>query len=741
MASDNASNEVASEVKPGVSNVFFGRLGHMEEFSPDNAAAWPTYLERLQFSFTANGVVEEEQQRAVLCSVCGAAMYAILRTLCSPATPAETPYADIRLLAETALDFKKAYEKAVAAEYAKRQTAAIRAALPARPTCIGWIKHQRGTSQVQLNGAPVSNSSRVEGQAAVRDQSKVVTTVKTVLQDYSEVFKPGLGKSTGPPVRIEVEEQATPKFHKPRQVPFALLPKVEEAIKHRLPLPVKDELEPPLGDILLLEAAPEVPLDSTKITAWTRTDPVLSRVHRWILQGWPSGKVPEEFRPFVARKNELPTYRNCVLWGSRVVIPCSAQAQVLDILHTTHPGVVRMKGLARTTVWWPGIDNHIERKIFTWMDHLFSGTSWTVLEVFGSSILATLCMHGTIRGAPSGFPGSSLQSRGSFLTRFVSPTVAYGDDMLIRSAALPAHYLLGGADSDSGGDTADDVDPSLVGQDLPLPGVSEALPSSNPPFSPAPEPNNPDAPGSPPQEQSSPSQPPAAEASRYPRRDRRAPQRYPDYIRFFAPLSKLVFAVYIAHQPLQYLFYASRQESFDYNYFLMGYFYVGSLALSFAVAVVLSLVIEIPICNLEKLVLGLEVRNLHIKIKFDVTRRQERPLILGFQADGQRYVDLQEDTTAPSLLEMIADIAGATVDSLVAEASLATPRRSNIFERLPEELLTAAIRLSPRCRHDILVYVTHLQSGSDWALRMFDSTGKMESGVMTGGRTFPGLLF
>ncbi|KAL1466274.1 hypothetical protein MTO96_042852 [Rhipicephalus appendiculatus] len=36
-----------------------------------------------------------------------------------------------RLLAETALDFKKAYEKAVAAEYATRQTAAIRGALPA----------------------------------------------------------------------------------------------------------------------------------------------------------------------------------------------------------------------------------------------------------------------------------------------------------------------------------------------------------------------------------------------------------------------------------------------------------------------------------------------------------------------------------------------------------------------------------------------------------------------------------
>ncbi|KAL3204219.1 hypothetical protein MRX96_041311 [Rhipicephalus microplus] len=74
----------------------------------------------------------------------------------------------------------------------------------------------------------------------------------------------------------------------------------------------------------------------------------------------------------------------------------------------------------------------------------------------------------------------------------------------------------------------------------------------------------------------------------------------------FAPLSKLVFAVYLTHHPLQYLFYASRQESFDYNYFLMGYFFVGNLALSFAVAALLSLAIEMPMCNLEKLVLGRE---------------------------------------------------------------------------------------------------------------------------------------
>lgn len=55
-----------------------------------------------------------------------------------------------------------------------------------------------------------------------------------------------------------------------------------------LPLPATEEHEPPLGDVLLIKAAPEVPLGSVKIAALTRTRPILSRVHCWTLQGWPA---------------------------------------------------------------------------------------------------------------------------------------------------------------------------------------------------------------------------------------------------------------------------------------------------------------------------------------------------------------------------------------------------------------------------------------------------------------------
>ena len=37
--------------------------------------------------------------------------------------------------------------------------------------------------------------------------------------------------------------------------------------------------------------------------------------------------------------------------------------EVLDKLHGRHPGIVRMKRLARSTVWWPEINKEIERKV------------------------------------------------------------------------------------------------------------------------------------------------------------------------------------------------------------------------------------------------------------------------------------------------------------------------------------------------------------------------------------------
>ncbi|XP_075550349.1 uncharacterized protein LOC142583754 [Dermacentor variabilis] len=117
----------------------------------------------------------------------------------------------------------------------------------------------------------------------------------------------------------------------------------------RLPLRASktEEEEQRLWEVGMLEMAPEVTWNSRKVASFTSRDKLLARVCNSVQHGWSEGKLPEEFAAFVIRKHELSVYQGCLLWGSRVVIPEPARPYVMDILHTAHPGIVKMKGLAR----------------------------------------------------------------------------------------------------------------------------------------------------------------------------------------------------------------------------------------------------------------------------------------------------------------------------------------------------------------------------------------------------------
>ena len=59
-------------------------------------------------------------------------------------------------------------------------------------------------------------------------------TLEEVLGEYEEVFKEELGKCKGPPAKLYVDKEATPRFFKARPVPYAMRGRVEAELDRLL---------------------------------------------------------------------------------------------------------------------------------------------------------------------------------------------------------------------------------------------------------------------------------------------------------------------------------------------------------------------------------------------------------------------------------------------------------------------------------------------------------------------------
>ena len=84
-----------------------------------------------------------------------------------------------------------------------------------------------------------------------------------------------------------------------------------------------------------------------QLRAATASDPMLSKVFRYVRDKWP-GVTPESLRPFSDRRNELTVEEGCILWGFRVVIPKKLREKLLQELHKDHVSSQELHVVARS---------------------------------------------------------------------------------------------------------------------------------------------------------------------------------------------------------------------------------------------------------------------------------------------------------------------------------------------------------------------------------------------------------
>ncbi|XP_054706700.1 uncharacterized protein K02A2.6-like [Uloborus diversus] len=117
----------------------------------------------------------------------------------------------------------------------------------------------------------------------------------------------------------------------------------------RLPLST-GKVDANAANILQVEV---LPITASEIAKATKVDSKLFELYESLRTGT---ELPLLWK---GKESEFSLQQGCIMYGHRVCIPQKYHNAILEELHVGHPGIVKMKALARSYCYWQGIDSSI----------------------------------------------------------------------------------------------------------------------------------------------------------------------------------------------------------------------------------------------------------------------------------------------------------------------------------------------------------------------------------------------
>ena len=105
-----------------------------------------------------------------------------------------------------------------------------------------------------------------------------------------------------------------------------------------------------------------------KLRVTTQEDDELALLKHMIMSGWPSSikQVPQVLQSYWTFREELTAEDGLILKGSRIVILVKQHEAVLKLVHEGHLGVNKCKLYTKDMVYWPGLNDQLEKLVLNY---------------------------------------------------------------------------------------------------------------------------------------------------------------------------------------------------------------------------------------------------------------------------------------------------------------------------------------------------------------------------------------